>query len=116
MKFTETLNKNYEFRRLYAKGKSSANGLLAVYVRRTRRQGNRLGLTVSVKVGTAVTRNRVRRRLREIYRLREERMRTGLELIIVARSRAATAAYRDLERAFDDLCRRLDLYSDGAAQ
>lgn len=114
MKFTETLKKNYEFRRLYSKGKTSANGLLAFYVRQTRRRGNRLGLTVSVKLGNAVTRNRVRRRLKEIYRLREASLKTGLELVVVARSRAASAEYRDLERAFDALCRRLDLYAGGA--
>ena len=71
MEFTETIKKNYEFRRLYAKGKSAVTPTLVVYTRRGRPGGNRVGFTVTTRLGHAVTRNRVRRRLREIYRLHE---------------------------------------------
>lgn len=46
---------------------------------------NRLGLTVSTKVGCAVVRNRVRRRLREIYRLNEDMLTSGVDIVVVAR-------------------------------
>ena len=63
-----TLKKNSDFRRLYSKGQSAVNPYVVVYCRRNREKVNRLGYTVSTKLGHAVVRNRVRRRLREIYR------------------------------------------------
>ena len=69
MKRTMTVKENYEFRRIYAKGRSGVSPYLVVYVRPNRRGRNRLGVTVSTKLGHAVVRNRVRRRIREIYRL-----------------------------------------------
>ena len=113
MIFTETLKKNHEFRRLYAKGKSSVTPYLVVYAgkgRRRQQQLNRVGFTVSAKLGGAVTRNRIRRRLRELYRLHETEFRAGAELVVVARSRAAGAQWRQLERAFLSACRKLELF------
>ena len=112
MKFSISLNKNYEFRRLYSRGKCAVTPLLAVYFRRTRRAGNRVGLTVTAKVGKAVHRNRVRRRLREIYRLNEHRLQRGLDIVIVARVRSRSAEYRQLERAFIEACVRLGILAE----
>ena len=109
MKFTESMKNNYEFRRLYAKGKNAATPFLVVYARRTRKTQNELGITVSTKVGKAVHRNRVRRRLREIYRLHEEELVRGAQIVIVARTRAAEADYRQLEKAFLHACGKLEL-------
>ena len=104
-----TLKKNSDFRRLYAKGKSSVNRYLAVYCRRNGRGVNRLGYTVSAKLGGAVVRNRVRRRLREIVRLSAPEMKTGWDIVVVARARAAAAPYAELERSYRDACARLGL-------
>ncbi len=112
MKFTSTLKKNYEFHRLYSKGKSAVTPFLVVYARKTRRPGNRIGFTVSTRLGKAVKRNRVRRRLREIYRLNESRFVPGTELVVVARARAVTATYRQLESAFLSACGRLGLLTE----
>jgi ribonuclease P protein component len=60
-------------------------------------------------VGKAVCRNRVRRRLREIYRLHEEELKPGYDLVIVARVRAAHASYWELDRSFSRLARKLGL-------
>ena len=68
MKHTVALKQNHEFRRLYNKGKSAASPFFAVYCRKTGRPYSRLGLTTGVKLGNAVKRNRVRRRMRELYR------------------------------------------------
>ena len=115
MIFTETLKKNHEFRRLYARGKSSVTPYLVVYAGKGRRQRfNRVGFTVSAKLGGAVTRNRIRRRLRELYRLHEAEFRPGAELVVVARSRAAEAQWRQLERAFLSACRKLNLLREDA--
>ena len=82
---------------------------LALYVRKNGRSGNRLGLTVSTKVGCAVVRNRVRRRLREIYRLNEDMLTSGVDIVVVARVRAAHVPYRRLEQAFLKLCAKVDM-------
>ena len=109
MKFTDTLKKNYEFHRLYSMGTSAVTPYLVIYARKTKRPGNRIGITVSTKLGHAVKRNRIRRRLREIYRTHEEAFLPGTELVVVARSRAAGAAYGQLERAFLSAGRKLGL-------
>lgn len=100
MKFTTSLKENHLFRRAYAKGKSAVAPSLVVYARRNGTRGNRLGLTASTKVGNAVTRNRIRRRLREIYRLHEGEFHAGFDVVVVARARAAESSYWALEEQF----------------
>ncbi len=78
-----------------------------VYARKTKGQQNRLGFTVTAKVGKAHTRNRVRRRLREIYRLHEAGIRPGYELVVVARVRATEVTYKRLETEFLSACQEL---------
>ena len=114
MNVRDTLKKNSDFRRLYAKGKSAASSCLVIYCRKNRLDHNRAGYTVSTKLGHAVVRNRIRRRLREIVRLNRERLLPGYDLVLVARSRAAEAEYRKLERAFLTACGKLGLLREDA--
>jgi ribonuclease P protein component len=116
MEFTTSLKKNYEFLRLYKKGKSVAAPCLVVYCRRTGGKKNRLGITVSNKIGNAVTRNRIRRRIREIYRLNEGRITRGTELVVVARIKSAAAEYTRLEKEFLDACASLGVLDMEAAE
>ena len=109
MKFTSSLKKNYEFRRLYNKGKSAVSQSLVVYCRRNSGTGNRLGITVSTKIGGAVQRNRIRRRLKEIYRLNEGKAAPGYDIVIVARKRSRFAGYRELENSVLALFRKLGI-------
>lgn len=113
MQFTTTIKNNYEFRRLYSKGRSAVTPTLVVYMRRSKSAENRVGFTVTVKLGHAVVRNRIRRRLREIYRLHESELRRGLDIVVVARTRSVNAAYRDLERDFLSAARKLGLLEEG---
>ena len=113
MKFTDTLKLNYEFHRLYSKGKSAVTPCLVVYTRHTNQKRNRIGFTVSTKLGHAVVRNRVRRRLREIYRLHEAEFVPGTELVVVARARAVSATYQQLERAMLSACGKLGVLREG---
>lgn len=115
MKFTGTLKKNYEFRRLYSRGKSTSTPNLVLYVRKTKRDTNQIGITVSTKLGKAVVRNKIRRRIREIYRLNEHRMKRGLQIVIVARVRAVSSSYSQLEKDFLYACRKLELLGEGDA-
>ena len=107
-----TLKKNSDFRRLYAKGKSAVNPYMAVYCRRGSAPGGRVGYTVSVKLGHAVVRNRVRRRLREIYRLNLPALKEGWDIVIVARSRAVGTPYAKLDAAFLSACEKLSLLKE----
>ncbi len=109
MKTTQSLKGNYAFRRLYTKGKSSVQPAVVLYCRKNSIGHNRLGLTVGAKVGKAVVRNRIRRRLRESYRLHEGEFRQGWDLVVVARSRAAEASYRELEMQLLRAAGRLSL-------
>lgn len=106
---TVSLKENRLFRRLYAKGKTASSPYLAVYCRRNGSQGNRLGFTVSTKLGNAVTRNRVRRRLREVYRLNEDKLRVGYDIVVVARYRSVRARYSELDKSFLSLAKKLEL-------
>ena len=112
MKERYTLKQNSDFRRLYARGKSAANAYLVVYCRRSRSGVNRLGYTVSTKLGHAVVRNRVRRRLREIVRLNAPRLKTGYDIVLVARSRCVGAEYQKLEGAYLSACAKLGLLKE----
>ena len=109
MKKTISLKENHEFRRLYHRGASSAGRHLVLYCRRNKLGCNRLGLTVSVKLGKAVQRNRIKRLFREAYRLNEDKFATGVDLVIVARVRSRYVSYQELERAFLAACKRLNI-------
>ena len=116
MRFTSALKKNHEFKRLYNKGKSTASQCAVVYCRRNGRQENRLGVTVSTKIGGAVQRNRVRRRLKEIYRLNEHILSAGYDIVIVARVRSRYAGYREIESSVLAAFRKLNLCVASNAQ
>ena len=105
MRYTVSMKENHLFRRLYSKGTNASTATLVVYARPNHARRNRLGLTVGTKVGKAVKRNKVRRRIREAYRIHEDQMTPGWDLVVVARVKAAFVPYSQLER---DLLRLLD--------
>ncbi|MBO5078608.1 MAG: ribonuclease P protein component [Oscillospiraceae bacterium] len=105
MKFSSSLKLNHIFRRLYSTD-GQANGLLVLYARPNRTGGNRVGVTVSKKLGKAVVRNRVRRRLREVYRLNEDRFLPGWDIVVVARSRCISADFSRLSGAYLSLAEK----------
>ena len=108
MKYSTSLKLNHIFRRLYHTS-GVADSYLVLYARRNRQGINRVGITVGKKLGHAVYRNRTRRRLREIYRLNEDMLTSGVDIVVVARVRAAHVPYRRLEQAFLKLCAKVDM-------
>ena len=87
-------------------------GMLVVYCLKNRAGASRLGVTVSKKLGHAVVRNRVRRRIREIYRLNRDKMRPGWDVIVVGRGRSAAGPYQKMNEAYLDCLRRLSLLQE----
>ena len=111
MKFSSSLKLNHIFRRLYHTN-GQANGFLVLYARKNRTEGNRVGITVSKKLGKAHVRNRVRRRLREVYRLNEEKFLPGWDIVVVARSKAVEADFGDLTRAYLALAKKAGILNE----
>jgi len=105
MKFSTSLKLNHIFRRLYHTN-GFADGYLVLYARKNRTEGNRVGITVSKKLGKAHIRNRTRRRLREVYRLNEEMFSPGWDIVVVARSRSVDAPFDKLVKSYLMLAKR----------
>ena len=92
MKFSTSLKLNHVFRQLY-RTNGFAGPYLVLYARKNRTGENRVGITVSKKLGKAHIRNRIRRRLREVYRLNESKFQPGWDIVLVARSKALDADF-----------------------
>ena len=108
MKFSSSLKLNHIFRRLYHTN-GYANSFLVLYARKNRTGTNRVGITVGKKLGKAHVRNRVRRRLREVYRLNETRFQPGWDIVVVARTRAINAPFAQLTEAYLSLAKKAGL-------
>ena len=115
MKFSSALKLNHIFRRLYATA-GYANGHLVLYAKRNSTGSNRVGITVSKKLGGAVVRNRVRRRLREVYRLSEDRFAPGWDIVVVARSRCINADFATLTNAYLSLAEKAGILKEDTVQ
>ncbi|MDO4286761.1 MAG: ribonuclease P protein component [Eubacteriales bacterium] len=105
-----TLKENRDFRRLYYRGRSASSDCLVVYAMHNRFGEGRLGITAGVKLGSAVQRNRVKRLIREAYRLHRDELRPNTDIVVVARYRAVGASYQRVERAYLRCLKQLGLY------
>ena len=100
MEYSESLKKNRDFQLVYKTGTSYANKYLVMYVRENQLEKNRIGISVSKKVGNSVVRHRLCRLVRESYRLQENLFRRGLDIVVVARVSAKERTFREIESAF----------------
>ena len=99
MKFTKSLEKNRQFQYVYDYGRSYANKYLVMFVMDNNTETSRLGISVSKKVGNSVIRHRVKRLIKESYRLQEEMFNSGLDMVIIARSTAKGIGFLEIESA-----------------
>ena len=106
----ESLKKNDDFRKCYRTGKSYVNRDLVLYVCGNDMGKNRIGISVSKKVGNSVVRHRITRLIRESYRLHEQMFNSGLDMVVVARSRAKDADYHRVEDALLHLAGKAGIY------
>lgn len=105
MKFSESLKKNNDFKNVYNGGISKANRYLILYIRKNELNINRVGVSVSKKVGNSVVRHRLTRLIRESYRLNEDQFNSGLDLVVVVRNSAKGCSYGDIESALMHLAK-----------
>ncbi|MDR0879643.1 MAG: ribonuclease P protein component [Clostridioides sp.] len=109
MYFKETLGlkKDADFRKVYRHGKSFATKHLVIYVLKNKSDRSRLGISVSKKVGKAVTRNRVRRLIKEVYRLNiDEKIKPGYDIVFIARNSSKDAGFNDIQKSMGYLTRK----------
>ena len=93
---SESLKKNADFQTVYHKGTSYANRYLVMYVLNNQYTKNRLGISVSKKVGNSVVRHRITRLIRESYRLSEMNFKSGLDIVVIARPNAKGISYHEI--------------------
>ena len=105
MKYSESLKKNRDFRQVYERGTSYANRYLVMYAMDNGREMNRVGISVSKKVGNSVVRHRLKRLIKENYRLRETGFRRGLDMVILVRVAAKNCDYRQIGSALVHLAK-----------
>jgi len=110
MKKIVTLKKNYEFQRLYKKGKFYVGKYLVLYVKENKLNINRIGITTSRKFGNSVKRNRVRRLIRESYRYYEKYLKVGYDFVFVARSTEDLPAYTDIKKEMKYLLKKNSVF------
>lgn len=99
MKFSESLKKNQDFKRVYGYGKSYANRFFVMYVMQNGTERNRLGISVSKKVGNSVVRHHLTRLVREVYRLHEDTFNSGLDVVVIARVAAKHVTFHEVENS-----------------
>ena len=99
MEYSGSLKKNRDFQTVYKIGRSYANKYLVMYVTENHTDRNRLGISVSKKVGNSIVRHRLTRLLRESYRLQEDRFQRGLDIVVIARAGAKGRTYQQIESA-----------------
>ncbi len=93
------IRKNVEFKQVYSGGKNYWNRNLTLYVKRNNLDGSRYGITITKKIGSAVVRNRIRRRIKEIYRLNFYRIKDGYDLVFIPKKNVQEISYKQLESA-----------------
>ena len=113
------LKKNTEFRTVYRRGKSFANDILVLYILKNKRNRdkdgnayNKVGISVSKKVGNSVVRSRSKRLITESYRIKINDLKDGYDFVFVARTRLKDKSYQQVNKAVDNLLKKAGLYNN----
>ena len=95
----ERIRKSEEFESVYQSGKSYANKYFVIYMSKNDFGINRLGVSVSKKVGNSVIRHRIKRLVKESFRLHEDMFNSGLNIVVIARKDAGGITYEETTKA-----------------
>lgn len=109
MKAANRLRKNQDFRKVYNEKNSIANRLLILYIKKNKLDYNRAGFTVSKKIGKSVVRSKVKRRMKESYRLKDKEIKQGYDLVFIAREGCADVGYDEIQSALVHLIKKKKL-------
>lgn len=104
-----TLKNSRQFRNVYDSGNSFSTKFLVIFYKLNGYSYNRVGISTTKKLGNSVIRNRVKRLIKENYRLNCNKMKTGYDLIFLARVRAKEADYKDIEKSMYYLLKKVKL-------
>ncbi|WP_449036320.1 ribonuclease P protein component [Peptostreptococcus stomatis] len=115
---TDGIKKDSDFRKVYQRGKSLADRNLVIYTMKNKSDKSRIGISISKKVGKAHERNRIRRYIKEAYRLNiDDKVLGGYDLVFIARINAADKDYKELERSLKYICKKANIIKkDGKKQ
>ena len=112
MERTQSLRKNDDYRHVYREGKSISDKNLVLYMLKNNSDFNRIGISVSKKVGNSVVRHRIKRLVKENYRLNEVSFKVGYDIVVIARNPSALADFHEIQKSFLKLSKRQNLLED----
>ncbi len=113
MNSEERVRKNSHFRYIYNRGKSLSNASLVMYSIKNNKPVNRIGISVSKKIGKSVVRNRVKRLIKESYRNNKDRFKKGYDIVYIARIGTSKLKYNDIEKSIFNLAKRGGILKEG---
>jgi len=109
MKRQYRLRHNQDFQRVWRNGKFQASPLMVLAFLRNELDHSRFGFVISKRIGKAAVRNKIKRRMREAIRLRLPHIKSGFDLVLIARQPIRQATYAEIEQALESLLRKFDL-------
>lgn len=107
------IKKNDEYKKIYNKKNSISDYYLVLFICKNNTKYNRYGFTTAKKIKKAVTRNKIRRRLKDIVRKNKANIKTGYDIILMARLNSINASYKDLEKSYIKILKKKNLYLNG---
>jgi ribonuclease P protein component len=103
----QSINKNSDFKRLYNNGRKIVTQYIVFYYLKNDRTEDRIGLTVSKKVGKSVVRNRVKRLMKEAFRLNFSGTKEGYDFVLVARNRMKGASFTQVDKIMKSFLKKI---------
>jgi ribonuclease P protein component len=114
MKKTIMIKKNYEFKRFFSKGIVYRGNFIYMYIHQNKENINKLGIAVSKKVGKAVQRNRIKRLIRENYKIYEDKMNNCFNIVIIVKNNLniKEVTYYDIHSDFDYILKKAGMINE----